>query len=195
MLWVGALLHSSSVGCFMTLFPIVPVFPLSHAGDYTVSPEGNISIKSCTGCRGRARQLGTESWPLEPGCYKCATVPGPGDLGLSLPLQSPSRLTRLLLSCGRSCCPCERAAGGWGWGAGIEGPLRESILTFNKHYANCMQITTHSLRQTDNLSVFRNNNVGPVPWSPSWRAFLSLPSFPPPCTYPNSFPRPPSASL
>lgn len=30
-LWVGALLHSSSV--FMTLFPIFPVFPLSHAGD------------------------------------------------------------------------------------------------------------------------------------------------------------------
>lgn len=73
--------------------------------------------------------------------------------------------------------------------AGFEGPLRESILTFNKHYANCMQITTHSLRQTDNLSVFRNNNVGPVPIL----AGFPLPSLPFP-PFP-SLPFPPSLPL
>lgn len=120
--------------------------------------------------QGRARQPGLSLSLWTQGCCKCscARLCGCGPLSAS---QSPSILTRRYSAVGEGCCPCERA--------GFEGPLRESILTFNKHYANCMQITTHSLRQMDNLSVFRNNNVGPVPWSPSRRAFLSLPSLPP----------------
>lgn len=77
--------------------PHCPCVPLSHTGD-NCEPEGNVFIKSCTGCRSRARQLGTESWPSEAGLLEmqlCQALEVWVSLGLSVSFQTHQAVTQL----------------------------------------------------------------------------------------------------